>query len=492
MASNKEVFFEHMHGQEFQYFGYSELGMRTDRISQVSVDDISIEGQVSRHYSFKVPIIGAAMNSISEDSMAIAMGELGAGAIIHHANTPKEQKEMVRNVYYHLNGIIDSPLLARDDETVADVLSRLDQKGKTFRTLPVTDADGKCVGLMDEPSFRLFDSQTKVSEAMHPFGTFPTAEAGITPEEVYTKMRDEKLGRLLLVDSDRSVSGLCLDKDIGRMARIRSDPQHFNLTPDGHLITLASIPTLVDEAIERVELMHKYLNIAVIDTSHGNHIDAIDTLKAVEKEFPFDRFGIDFLAGNISTEETGIEVAKYDPDGSQVGQGPGEICISSDRLGIGTPQASAVYEVTKGVHSIDPEIPIIADGGIRDSADTVKALALGATAVKVGNLIAGTDETPVKSKRDELGNPFSEYWGMGSEDAQIAFAAARARYGNYSPLNRIFIEGFKKRVPLKGPVSEVIEDHVLGVKLSMMSMGMSNIAELQEHVSFMRGNNRKN
>ncbi len=492
MASNREAFFEHMHSQEFMYLGYNDIALRTDRMSEVHVSDVSIEGKVSRHYSLKVPILGAAMNCISEDTMAIAMGELGAGAIVHHANTPKEQKELVSNVYYHLNGIIDKPLLARDDETIEEVLNRLNAKGKDFRTLPVIDSDGRCVGLMDESSFRLFDSHTSISEAMHPLGTFATAEVGMKAEEAYIKMRNEKLRALLLLDTARHVGGLCLDKDIGRMARFRRDPSHFSLTDDGHLITFASVPTIPDEAIERIELMQKYLNVAVIDTSHGNHNDAVTTLVALRKEFLFEKYGIDFVSGNISTEETAIEIGEHDPDGYQVGQGPGDICLSSNRLGFGTPQASAVYEVAKGVRSVNSEASIIADGGIKDSADTVKAFALGATAVKVGNLIAGTDETPVKPKRDEHGNPYSEYWGMGSEEAQLAFAAARARYGNYSPLNRIFIEGFKKNVPLKGPVSEVIEDHVLGIKLSMMSLGVTSIEELQKYASFMRGSNRKN
>lgn len=492
MAGNAEAFFEHMHGEEFTYLGYRDLALRTDMMSGVRVPDVDIEGRVSRHYSLKYPVLGAAMNSVSEDTMAIAMGEIGAGAIVHHANTPLEQKEMVANVYYYLNGIIDSPLLAHDDETIADVLGRLDKKGKKFRTLPVTDSEGRCVGLMDETCFRLFDTNTDVSEAMHPFGTFPTTDTGISPGEAYAKMREEKLRMLLLVDAARKIGGLCLDKDIGRMARLRNDPKHFSLTSDGHLITFASVPTSVDEAIERVELMHKYLNVVVIDSSHGNHTDGVNTLKALQREFPYDRFGIDFAAPNISTIETAIEIARCNPDAMQVGQGPGEICISSNRLGFGTPQASAVYEVAKGVRSIDPEIAVIADGGIQDSADTMKAFALGATAVKVGNLIAGTDETPVKPKRDEHGNPYSEYWGMGSEEAQVAFAAARARYGNYDPFGRIFIEGFKKRVPLKGPVSEVIADHVLGVKLAMMSLGVSTIEELRTNATFMRGSNRKN
>jgi IMP dehydrogenase len=164
--------------------------------------------------------------------------------------------------------------------------------------------------------------------------------------------------------------------------------------------------------------------------------------------------------------------------------------VSSDRLGFGTPQASAVYEVSKGAWSIKPGIPIIADGGIKDSADTMKAIACGATAVKVGNLIAGTDETPVPVERDkETGAPFKWYWGMGSERAQREFAAARARYGDYRRFSRIFIEGFEKKVPLKGKVSEVIEDHVMGVKKSMGAQGFPNAAELLEGARFGRGHN---
>lgn len=487
MAGNKEAFFEYMHSHEFRYFGFDDIQLRTERISALHAQDVNITGQVSTHYALRNPILGAAMNSVCEDKMAIAMGKVGGGAFIHHANTPEEQMELVKNVHSYLNGIINEPVLAREDDTVADVLGGLEKKEKRFRTLPVVDNDGRCVGLMDDTCFELFDSQTFVKDAMRPLGSFTIAESGITPQQAYEIMRNERLAVLPLLDTNRRVGGLCLVKDVMRM--VRSSPSEYSLDSNGRLITFASVPTIPEEAVERVKLMQDYLDVVGIDTSHGDHHDALDTLKAL-REATSD---VDILAGNISTEQTAIEVARLEPDGVVVGQGPGQICVSSDRLGFGTPQASAVYEVAKGARSINPEMPIIADGGIKDSADTVKAFALGATAVKVGGLIAGSDETPVPVKKDEHGAPFKEYWGMGSERAQRAFAAARARYGYYGPLRSlIFIEGFEKRVPLKGPVAHVIEEHVLGVKISMAAQGAENIQDLTEHASFMRGSNKKN
>ncbi len=486
--SKLTAFFEQAHQREFVYFGYDDIQLRTERISDLDAfEDVSLAGNVSTHYRLRNPILGAAMNSISEDRMAIAMGKLGGGAFVHHANTPAEQCALVENVYSHMSGVIRNPFTALADETIAEVLGKLEKRDKPYRTLPVIDSEGRCVGLMDKTCFRLFDSSTPISEAMRPLGSFVTAPAETTPAEAYEIMREQRLGVLPLLDSARMVGGLCLSKDVARFHN--SNPKEYSLNPEGRLITFASVPTKPEEAVERVRLMLDMLDVVGIDTSHGEHRDALDTLAALKENFGDD---VDILAANISTEQVAIEVARLEPDGMVVGQGPGSICSSSDRLGFGTPQASAVYEVSKGARSINPEMPIIADGGIKDSQDTVKAFALGATAVKVGGLIAGTDETPVPELKDENGNPYKEYWGMGSEKAQRTFAAARARYGNYNPFRRIFIEGFERRVPLKGPVANVIEDHVLGVRLSMAAQGMSSIQELHENVSLMRGSNRKN
>jgi IMP dehydrogenase len=485
---NREAFFEHWHSQ-FTYFGYSDIQLRTERVSDVDIGDVDISGQVSTRRRLRVPILGSPMNTVSEKDMAIAMGKLGGGAIIHHANTPEEQADMVRDVKLYLNGIIDSPITAYQDQSISSVLQRLDKMGKDFRTLPVLDDEDKCVGLMTGNLFKVFDPSTPVREAMLPYGRFAVADAGITPQAALREMRDQKSGVLTLVDSFRRIGGLCLTDDILRV--VDSNPDEFSLDEDGQLITFMSVPPTLEEAIERIDKAKKYIDVVNIDTSHGEHKRSLKTLTALLEKYHDS--GIDILPGNISTEQTAIEVAKLEPDGTITGQGPGQICKSSDRLGFGTPQASAGYEVSKGTRSVNHKIPTIADGGIGDSADTLKAFAVGANGVKVGGLIAGTDEAPGDILRDpETGAPYKLYYGMGSRRAQEAFAAARARYGNFSPTGRIFEEGFEKKVALKGPVAEVIEDHVLGVKLGMAALGVSNQEELREHASFMSGSNKKN
>ncbi len=491
MAAGRVEFFEDIHGSpNHEYVGYSQIQLRTEQLSEVDWQDVDIRGQISTNVWLRNPVITAAMNCISEDVMAIAMAKVGGAAFIHHANTPDEQKTLAENVYHHLSGIIENPITAQENQTMREVLTELDKRRKPFRTLPVINNNGQCVGLMDETIFTIFGDalDTPVKDVMHSFGEFNTDQAGMTPNQVYEAMKAKKIGRLVLLGPQRQLGGLCLIKDIKRF--VNSNPDEFSLDADGRLITFASVPTIPEEAVYRAQLLKKYVKIIGIDTSHGEHKYAVATLKALKEEVE----GVDIVAGNISTEQAAKLIARCEPDGMQTGQGPGQICLSSDRLGFGTPQASAIYEVSKGARSIRPDMPIIADGGIRDSADTMKAFACGATAVKVGNLVAGTDETPVPIERDEErgGASFRRYWGMGSERAQRDFAAARARYGHYGPQRRLlFIEGFEKKVPLKGHVSDVIEEHVMGVKISMAAQGMSTISELQAKGQFMRGGNTK-
>jgi IMP dehydrogenase len=488
MGKTREEFFEGIHNTPpFEHLPYSVIGLRTETMSQIDMQDVNLRGQISTNYSLRNPIIAAAMNCISEDKMAIAMAKVGGAAFIHHANTPEEQQQLAKNVYHHLAGIITNPWHAEATDTVESVLQKLDNSGKDFRTLPVVDENQRCVGLMDKTTFGLFDPSTSISEAMRPLGSFVTGDMGMDPHEVYDQMRQDKAGTIVLLDKERHLGGLCLQADILRV--VNSNPEEFSLYENGRLMAFASVPTIPEEALHRIDLLKKYIKVFGIDTSHGEHKYAVETLKAIKENHS----DIDVLAGNISTEQTAIEIAKCEPDGMVSGQGPGDICISSDRLGFGTPQASAVYEVSKGARKVNPDMPILADGGIKDSADTVKALACGATAVKVGSLVAGTNETPDSTlDRDDGGNTFRWYWGMGSKRAQQAFSAARARYGHYGPPRKlIFIEGVEKRVPIKGPVADVIEEHVMGVRISMAAQGFSSIEDIHQGARFMYGSNKK-
>ena len=490
MAADRETFFEDRHGSPFhEYLGYKQIQLRTERMSQVAWEEVEVSGQVSTNYRLRNPIITAAMNCIATPGMAIAMAKNGGAAFIDHANTPEEQRAMVKEVYHHLAGIITKPWTADEDSTLRDVLTNLENHNKDFRTLPVVDENDRCTGLIDSLTFKLFEPDTKVKDAMHAWGTFTTGDNGISPNQVYQRMQEKKTERVVLLDQARRVGGLCLVDDITRF--IDKDAHEYSLYENGRLMVFASVPTIPEEALERIKILKKYVKVFGIDTSHGEHKYAVETLKAIKEEHP----DIDILAGNISTEETAREIARLEPDGMQVGQGPGGICISSDRLGFGTPQASAVYEVSKGAHSINPEIPIIADGGISEPSDTMKAFACGATAVKVGGLVAGTDETPnhTLDRDEETHAQFRWYWGMGSRRAQEAFASARARYGHFGTKRKlIFIEGFERKVPIKGPVANVIAEHIMGLKLSMSAQGFADQDEAHQHARFMTGSNAKN
>jgi IMP dehydrogenase len=489
MAASREQFFEDSHGSpNHEYLSYSEIGLRTERISLVDWQNVDITGRVTKTVTLRNPIIAASMNSISEDKMAIAMARVGGAAIIHHANTPEEQRSMARTVYHYLAGIITNPWIAKDKETLESVRNGLKNADKDFDTLPVIDENERCVGLIDDTIFKLFSPDTLVKDAMRPYGSFATAGAKLKPGQVYRKMKEKKTDTVVLLDRSRRIGGLCLLDDIKRV--VDSNPEEFSLHENGELkgrlMAFASIPTIPEEAIERIRILKKYIKVFPLDTSHGEHIHAVETLNAIKEEFS----DIEVLAGNISTEQAAEQIAHYEPDGMQAGQGPGQICDSSNRLGFGTPQGSALYEVSKGAWLVDPEMPVIADGGITEPADTVRAFAIGGTAVKVGGLVSGTDETPVSTERNPDHSPFKWYWGMGSQRAQEAFAAARARYGNYGKeFKRIFIEGFEKKVPLKGSVIDVIEDHVMGVKLSMSAQGFASREECLENARFMKGNN---
>jgi IMP dehydrogenase len=501
---NKDAFFERVWETEFRALGYEDLSMRTEQVNDIDFDEVDTTSQITRNVSVKTPVFGAAMNCISEAEMAIAMGEEGGGAFIHHANTLDEQRRMVRNVKLHLNGRIESPTTAQQDMVVANVLEDLENRERTYRTLPVTDSDGKFVGLVTQTQFKLFRSEAntaKVKDIMIPASevtTLPAGSGNKTDDEMhqdaYQLMRETKHKILPVLNEDGTVNSLYLTDDLLRV--IEGNPDDYALDSNGRLLTFASVPANAEEAVERVKAMEKYIDVVTIDTSHGENQRAFSALTALKgyiktvKELKESFANIEVIAGNVSTASTARELAKAEPDGIKIGQGPGQICVSSDRLGIGTPQASAVYECSQAVRKVDPTIPVCADGGIKDSADTVKALALGAASVMVGSLVAGTEEQPVPVMTDQNGTSYKEYWGMGSERAQRAFAASRQRYGHdgHSGDGVIFSEGKVIRVPLKGSASDVIKEHMLGVRISMGSQGFRSIDEIQKGVSLERGN----
>lgn len=495
MAGNKEELFSYL-DNKFAAVAFDELTITNERPSNLEWQDIDLTTNISRRIEAPAPILTTPMTTITETQMAIAAAKAGGGGVIHHANTPDEQKDMVRRVKLHLNGVISNPITAKASESVESTLQHLENQGREFRTLPVVDDNGKFIGLITNTHFKLFegdDITTKISEAMTPAEEVFTAPSSIRedPAKALQLMRERKIKLVPLINDNREVEGLFLLDDVLR--RVNENPDKYNLDKDGRLRTFMSVSTYDDDAAERVKHSSKYLDMVVIDTSHGESKYSFSTLKTLKiarklvKNLREEFAEIDIMVGNVSDgsdESAAVALAREGPDAIRVGRGPGGICISREKLGGGTPQASAIYNIARAVKLVDPEIQICADGGIRGPGDFVKALALGASAVMLGSYVAGTEEAAAPKITRSDGSQYKEYNGMGSAKEQLKSRAARQRYGNNSQDIDLFIEGVEKEIPLQGPVSRKFNELMRGARVEMSTGAFPDIKTMQEEVSF--------
>jgi IMP dehydrogenase len=493
---SKEQVFESLRNVTFQAITFDEFTIENEETAEFEWRDVDVSCDFTRNNGGRIPILASPMPTISEVDMAITMGKEGGGAVIHHGNTPDEQKDMVRRVKYHLNGIIEDPRYLRDNVTVEAALEWIDKKRYHFKTLPVVDENGRFVGLMNETVFSLFEDLGKdvlVRDAMFSREEVATAPTGTDKAEALKIMRQNRRGVLPLLDKDGRLAALYLQKDIQRA--LRGNPDHYNLDTSGRLRTFASVSTY-DDALERVKNMGRFLDVVVVDTSHGESrysFSTLENLKALRKtiENLREEFGqLDIVVGNVSNAKIAAELAKAGPDAIRIGRGPGGICISRERLGGGLPQASAIYECNLAIKAVDPGVKTIADGGLRGPGDITKALGLGADSVMVGSMVAATDEAaaPIKYRPD--GRPYKEYNGVASLREQLRSAAARARYdsggGPVSEISveqledSIFVEGVELDLDLKGSAVRIIRDAIMGVRKEMHTGNFANIEQLQE------------
>lgn len=492
MAGNKDALFNVLSDQ-FLATTFDELTILNERPSDLDWHDIDLSSNFSRRIAAKVPILTSPMTTITEAEMGIAAAKEGGGGIIHHANTPEEQKRQVRRVKFHLNGIIEDPITVNANDTVESTLQRIENEDFDFRTLPVVDGNARFVGLMTNTHFQLFhdgDKTTPVREAMTPAKEIFTAIVGTDVGEAYELMRERKIKVLPLLDDSYRVAGLYVLPDVLRA--VRGNPENYNLDENGRLRTFMSVSTYDGDALERLQESGKYLDMVVIDTSHGESKYSFDALKDLKqarktvKDLRENFANIDIMVGNVSDAFAAAELAKEGPDAIRVGRGPSGICISREKLGGGTPQATAIYKCSKAVKAIDPNIHICADGGVRGPSDFVKALALGASSVMVGGYVAATDEAaaPVMTRAD--GTQYKEYNGMGSAKEQRRSMAARNRYGSNDPSEELFVEGVEKEIPLQGPVARKFHELTRGAKIEMCTGAFPTISILQDEVSFER------
>ena len=441
------------------------------RYSDFIPSEASTETKLTRNISIKMPLISAAMDTVTESRMAIALAEAGGIGIIHKNNSIEEQIAHVRSVKKYESGVVRDPITIESDKTIAELKQLTDELN--ISGMPVVD--GKDLkGIVTSRDFRYADDmQAPVSSIMTTFEKLITVREGTSQDVVKKLMYENRIEKILVIDDNKSLSGLVTMKDIEKSA------EHPNATKDesGRLKVGAALGTGSD-TLERAKGLNDVgVDLFVIDSAHGHSKNVIETIKMIKSEFP----DIDVIGGNIATAEAAVELAKAGVDAVKVGMGPGSICTTRIIAGIGIPQITAILSIKEALNGRD--IGIIADGGIRFSGDIAKAIAAGADSVMLGSLFAGTEEAPGKVELFQ-GRSFKTYRGMGSIGAMTEREDANRYFQEDVSSDKFVPEGIEGRVPYKGLVINVIDQLIGGVRQSMGYVGCRTIEEMQRDSQF--------
>jgi IMP dehydrogenase len=435
--------------------------------SEVLPRDVDISTKFTRNITLNTPIISAAMDTVTESRMAIAMAQEGGIGVLHK-NMPAEQQAMeVRKVKRSESGMIQDPITLSDQSTVGDAL--LIMKEHRIGGIPVVDAGGKLVGIVTNRDLRFERaSKKKVKEVMTSKGIVTTTE-GTNLQKAEAILQSHKIEKLPVVDKNNKLIGLITYKDI---IKHRLKP---NAAKDefGRLRVAAAVGVTVDVLDRVAALVEVGVDAVIIDTAHGHSKMVIDTLKKVRKNFK----SLQVVVGNIATREAAVALAEAGADAIKVGIGPGSICTTRIIAGVGVPQLSAVMYVAEALKKYD--IPIIGDGGIRFTGDIVKCLAAGADTIMAGSLFAGVEESPGETIIYE-GRKFKAYRGMGSIEAMQKGSKDRYFQDAEDDIKKLVPEGISGRVPFKGSLSEVIYQMKGGLRAGMGYCGAKNIAALKK------------
>ncbi len=429
--------------------------------------EVSLRTLFSRNIELNIPIVTAAMDTVTDSTMAIAIAQEGGIGVIHKNMTIEKQAAEVKKVKRAENGMIIDPITVRVGATVKDVLKIMNEFH--IGGIPVVDATHKLVGIVTNRDLR-FERQVNrpIHEVMTSKNLITTTEF-TDFEKAADILQQYKIEKLPVVDKDFKLIGLITYKDI---IKIKARPDACK-DSRGRLRVAAAVG-VASNTMERVEaLVEAGVDAIVVDTAHGHSQGVIQMAANVKKAFP----SIDLVAGNIATAEAALDLAKAGADAIKVGIGPGSICTTRIIAGVGVPQLTAVYNVAKALQG--KGIPVIADGGIRFTGDIVKAMAAGASTIMAGSLFAGTEESPGETIIFE-GRKYKTYRGMGSLEAMQEGSKDRYFQDAEDDIKKLVPEGIVGRVPYKGTLSEVIHQLTGGLRAGMGYTGSASIAELQK------------
>ncbi len=435
--------------------------------SEVLPREVDTSTQLTRHLRLNVPIVSAAMDTVTESKLAIAMARQGGIGIIHKNMSIEQQAEQVRSVKRSESGMILDPVTLHDNATVGDALKLMQQ----FKIggIPIVNAENKLIGILTNRDLRFETNKRRPVYEVMTKENLVTAPAGTNLGQARDILQGHKIEKLPVVDEGNTLVGLITYKDIMKL----QDYPNSCKDEFGRLVVGAAVGVTRD-MMDRVEALVKVgVDVICVDTAHGHSMGVLNAIKQVKQKFP----DLQVIGGNVATGAGAKALVEAGVDGVKVGVGPGSICTTRVVAGVGVPQLSAIFEAAKGIEGSD--VPIIGDGGIRYTGDIVKAIAAGASTIMAGSLFAGVEEAPGETIIFE-GRKFKVYRGMGSLGAMQEGSKDRYFQDVEDDIKKLVPEGIEGRVPFKGTIAEAMVQYIGGLRAGMGYCGAGTILQLQQ------------
>ena len=439
--------------------------------SSVLPKDVSLETKLTKKISLNIPVISAAMDTVTEANVAIALAEQGGMGIIKKNLTPQRQANRVDKVKRFESGVVSDPITIDPNMSVDEVM-QITRKNK-ISGLPVVEKD-KIVGIVTNRDLRFETNLTQpIKNVMTPRDRLVTVKEGASKEEIMKLLHKHRIERLLVIDDEDTLTGLITVKDIQKS----TDHPFACKDEHGRLRVGAAIGVGSDTELRTELLVDVGVDVLIVDTAHGHSEGVLNRIKWIKKNYP----KVDVIGGNIATAEAAIAMVDHGADSVKVGIGPGSICTTRIVAGVGVPQITAINDVYKVLKK--KNMPFIADGGIRFSGDVAKAIAAGASSVMLGSMFAGTEEAPGEVELFQ-GRSYKSYRGMGSIGAMKKGSSDRYFQDGESNSDKLVPEGIEGRVPFKGTVVNVLHQLMGGLRASMGYVGVDTILNMHKKAKF--------
>jgi|SRR5690554_768501 len=443
--------------------------------SEVTPSDVSLKTRLTRGIALNIPLISAAMDTVTEARLAISIAQEGGIGIIHKSMSIEKQAQEVRAVKKYEAGVVKDPITIEAKSTIRQLLKLT--KTHNISGVPVLE-NGDLVGIVTRRDVRFENNlDATVSSIMTPKDKLVTAREGTSSVEIRSLLHKHRIEKILIVDDNFELRGMITVKDINKAEQYPSASKD----PEGRLRVGASVGTSADTDARVKALVEAGVDVLVVDTAHGHSKNVIDRVAAIKRDYP----DLQLIGGNIATADAALALVKAGADGVKVGIGPGSICTTRIISGVGVPQVSAIANVVEALK--DTDVPVIADGGVRFSGDIAKAVVAGAHCVMMGSMFAGTEEAPGEVELFQ-GRTYKAYRGMGSLGAMAQTQGSSDRYfqDTSAGTDKLVPEGIEGRVAYKGPLTAIVHQMMGGLRSAMGYTGCADIDQMRTKPTFVR------